>query len=245
MHEADVLVNAPAVDEADVAGAPAAHLLSIVIPTLNEADRIEAAIASVRSQDEAHEIIVVDGGSNDATASLAGRHARLIESSSGRARQMNCGAAAARGDVLLFLHADTRLPSGGLRRVRDVINDGAHGGAFRLAFDDWTPLLRLYSLCSRFPVPRLCFGDRGIFIRREIYDEIGGYPEIPLFEDLELVRMLAKRGRFAFLKDHVTTSPRRFLRRGPLRQQLRNTYLWLHYVAGTDPHELQHLYPYD
>lgn len=234
MHEADVLVKSPSVP-----------LVSVVIPALNEAGGIESAIESVRSQDEPHEIIVVDGGSADATRTLAGRHARILESPRGRARQMNHGAAAARGDVLLFLHADSRLPPGALRRIREAMATGAECGAFRLAFDRPNPLLLFYSSCTRLPLPRLCFGDRGLFTRRDVFEKLGGYPDIPLFEDLELVRMLHKRGRFEFLADQVTTSARRFVRSGYLRQQVRNTYLWLHYVAGTNPRKLVHLYPYD
>ncbi len=221
------------------------RLVSVVIPALNEADGIEAAIASVRSQEEPHEIIVVDGGSADATLAIAQRSTHTMQAARGRARQMNSGAAASRGDVLLFLHADSLLPPGGLRQIRHAVARGAEGGAFRLVFDRHTPLLRFYSFCTRFHVPRLCFGDRGLFVRRDVFEELGAYPETPLFEDLEMVRMLHQRGRFAFLEDRVTTSARRFIRRGPLRQQIRNAYLWLHYLAGTDPQRLARLYAYD
>jgi len=234
LHEADVLVKTHP-----------RPLISVIIPALNEADEIEAAIDSVRLQSEPHEIIVVDGGSEDATPALARRHARIITSTRGRARQMNRGATAAHGDILLFLHADSTLPPGGLTLIRAAIADGAESGAFRLAFDSRNPLLLFYSSFTRLPFSMLCFGDRGIFTRRDVFKEIGGYPDIPLFEDLELVRMLNDRRRFAFLADHVTTSARRFVKHGYLRQQLRNTYLWLHYVAGTNPRDLAHLYPYE
>lgn len=220
-------------------------LLSVIIPALNEARGISDTLESVASQDEDHEILVVDGGSTDGTAHVARRYARVLDAPTGRARQMNAGADAARGDVLLFLHADTILPAGALRRVRTALGDpSVSGGAFRLRFDRDTPLLRFYSFCTRFPVPALCFGDRALFVRRRAFDEVGGYPDVPLFEDLELVRQIDEHGRFAFLEQTVTTSARRFRAVGPLRQQLKNTFLWLHYLAGTDPHRLSGRYPY-
>ena len=221
------------------------HFISIIIPALNEADCIAPTLDTVHSQQHPHEIIVVDGGSIDGTPSRASEKAQVIASARGRAIQMNRGAAAARGDILLFLHADTLLRPGTLNYISRSIDQGAEGGVFRLAFDQWTPLLRFYSFCTRFPLPRFCFGDRALFVRRDVFAEIGGYREIPLFEDLELARMLAERGRFRFLPEYVTTSARRFIRHGPLRQQLRNTYLWLHYVAGSDPRKLEHMYRYD
>lgn len=218
----------------------------MIVPALNEAASIEDPLRSVAGQDEDHEIIVVDGGSTDETVRLARPYGQVVLASpAGRARQMNAGAAKAQGDVLLFLHADTVLPPHALALVRQALADPAvEGGAFRLAFDVYTPLLRFYSFCTRFDVPKLCFGDRALFVRSRTFDEVGGYREVPLFEDLELVRRLDERGGFVFLDEYVTTSARRFLRVGPLRQQLRNAFLWLHYVRGTDPHVLAHRYPY-
>lgn len=223
----------------------AVHLVSVIIPALNEADGIESAIASVAAQDEPHEIIVVDGGSVDETVAVASRGAHVFRAERGRALQMNAGAAASRGDVLLFLHADTLLPPSGLHRIGRAVAEGHEGGTFLLTFDHQTPLLRLYSYCTRLRTPRFCFGDRGLFVRRDVFDELGAYPVMPLFEDLEMARLLYRRGRFAFLPECVTTSARRFLRYGPLRQQVRNAYLWLHYLAGTDLRRLTHHYAYD
>lgn len=220
--------------------------ISVVIPALNEAPRIEATLASVLAQAGPAEVVVVDGGSSDATAALAARQARVLASPPGRARQMNAGARATDGEVLLFLHADTRLPPGALAAIGETLADPtAEAGAFRLAFDRWTPLLRFYSFCTRFPLPRLCFGDRALFVRRTVFDAVGGFPDIPVFEDLELVHLLHRRGGFRFRPEYVVTAARRFERYGPLRQQLRNTYLWLRYLGGADPQALAHLYAYD
>ena len=222
------------------------RLVSVIVPALNEEALIEATLASVTSRQVDYEVIVVDGGSTDGTVRAARPHAAVITAPGGRARQMNAGAAAAQGDVLLFLHADTVLPPGALDVVRRTLDEPANeAGAFRLAFDAPTPLLRFYSFCTRFELPRICFGDRGLFVRSRVFDDLGGYPDVPLFEDLELVLRLEERGGFVFLEEYVTTSARRFHRVGPLRQQLQNTFLWFQYMLGTDPRSLVARYPYD
>lgn len=225
---------------------PVPSLLSVVIPTLNEAPILGRTLERVRAQDVPAEAIVVDGGSADGTRELADDWgATVLTAPRGRARQMNRGAEAARGDLLLFLHADTLLPPNGLSLVRRTLVDGAAtAGTFRLRFDRPTPLLRLYAWCTRWPWIRICFGDRGLFVRRSAFEAVGGYPDWPIFEDLELAARLHDRGDFRFLDAAVTTSARRFERRGKLRQQLRNLYLWLHYMTGTDPERVAHLYRY-
>lgn len=220
--------------------------LSVVIPALNEAERIEATLRAVRVQSVPAEVIVVDGGSTDETVRRAAAHARVVHAEPGRAVQMNAGAARAGGDVLLFLHADTLLPPGAFEAIANALADpSVEAGAFRLAFDRQSPLLRFYSFCTRLPLAPICFGDRGLFVRRTTFEAVGGFTAWPIFEDLEMVRLLHRRGGFRFLPQYVTTAARRFERHGVLRQQLRNTYLWLHYLAGTDPHRLAHLYRYD
>lgn len=219
--------------------------ISVVIPTLNEAACIEDTLANVQAQDGPVEVIVVDGGSDDGTRERAQRQARVTRAPRGRATQMNRGAQETSGDVLLFLHADSRLPPEGLSAIRHALADPTvEGGTFRLRFDRDGPLLRLYSLCTRLSWSRLCFGDRGQFLRRSVFEELGGFPEWPLFEDLEMAHRLCKRGGFCFLPQHVTTSARRFDRYGRLRQQLCNAYLWMHYLGGTDPTSLTDFYPY-
>ncbi len=192
------------------------------------------------------EVIVADGGSADATRRLAASFAKVVESPRGRALQMNAGAAVASGDVYVFLHADTLLPPTAFSSIRSVLVDPRiESGAFRLRFDDESPILRFYSFCTHLPLPQICFGDRAMFVRRTVFEEVGGFPEIPIFEDLEMVRLLHRRGGFHFLKQPVNTSARRFRRVGPIRQQLRNTYLWCHFMLGTDPQRVARRYSYE
>ena len=219
--------------------------ISVIIPTLNEADYVAATIASVRAQEKDLEIIVVDAGSSDDTQSICRPLARVLSSARGRAAQMNAGAAVARGDVFLFLHADTLLPAEALSAVRRAVAQGAEGGAFRLSFDRDNWLLRLYALGTRLPWRLLCFGDRGLFVRRSTFQAVGGFPSQPIFEDLELVRLLRRRGRFHFLPQRVTTAARRFERHGIVTQQLRNTALWLCYVLRAAPERVAWRYRYD
>ena len=220
------------------------RLVSIVVPTLNEEDTIAPTLRRARQQDGPLEILVADGGSTDATRSVARTHgATVVQAPRGRAAQMNRGARESSGEILLFLHADTWLPSDGLSRIRHALAEpNTIAGTFRLHFDEPTLLLRLYAWCTRWPWIRLCFGDRGQFMEQTAFRTVGGFPDWPLFEDLELAARLQAHGRFHFLDAAVTTSARRFRRHGPFRQQLLNLYLWTHYMWGTDPEQVASLY---
>lgn len=224
---------------------PPSRLVSIVIPTLNEEATLAPTLRRVKRQAGPLEIVVVDGGSTDNTRSLARTHgATVLQAPRGRASQMNSGARQSCGSILLFLHADTRLPLNAVSRIRQVLADpDTTAGTFRLRFDTSTPLLRFYAWCTRWPWIRLCFGDRGQFVERSAFEAVDGFPDWPLFEDLELAARLNDHGGFRFLDAAVTTSARRFRRHGPLRQQLLNLYLWTHYLLGTDPARMASLYP--
>ncbi len=221
-------------------------LISIVIPTLNEEDVLGPTLDALQRQDPSVEIIVVDGHSTDDTFECArAAGATVLKAPRGRASQLNRGAEAAEGNMYLFLHADTLLPPNGLATIRNTLAEPeATAGIFRLQFDQSSPLLRFYSWCTRWPWIRLCFGDRGLFVTRSAFEAVGGYPDWPLFEDLELAARLHEHGGFRFVDTAVTTSARRFQRNGILTQQLRNLYLWLHYVCNADPERVAHLYRY-
>ena len=218
--------------------------VSVIIPALNEAERIVETIGSVHAQSPPFEVIVVDGGSEDETVSLAEPHARVLQVSRGRARQMNAGAAVASGQALVFLHADTRLPEGALDAVRNALAEpDVVGGCFRLRFDRSSPLLRLYEAFTRLPWHRIAFGDRALFARSDAVD-VPPFADMPAFEDLDFVKRLRRRGRLAFLPLATRTAARRFEAHGALRQQLRNALLWSGYHLGLSPDTLARFYPY-
>ncbi len=218
---------------------------SVVIPALDEETGIAAAVASARAAGAAH-VVVADGGSGDATVERArAAGATVVASPRGRARQMNAGARAARGDVLVFLHADTLLPPGAGRALARAYADGrTEATVFRLAFDRPSPLLAFYALATALPWGRIAFGDRALSVRQDVFRAVGGFPDLPAFEDLEMVRTLGRRGGLRFLRPAVTTSARRFARNGALRQQWLNLRLWTRYLLGTPPQKLAHRYGY-
>ena len=220
-------------------------LVSVVVPTLDEAAGIGRAVASVQRQAGPVELVVVDGGSADGTlarvAELAPDAVRL-QAPPGRARQMNRGAEAAGGDVLLFLHADTRLPDDALAHVRQALAGGAVAGCFETRFDDARGWMRLWQARLWMRWHRFAFGDRALFARRDAFRAAGGFPDQPIFEDLDFVRAVRRQGAFAFLPVAVETSARRYRRHGALRQQLRNLALWLGWNAGVAPERLKRHY---
>jgi rSAM/selenodomain-associated transferase 2 len=217
--------------------------ISVIIPALNEVENIRPCLHSVVSQQGLHEAIVVDGGSTDGTPALAAGSARVISAPRGRATQMNAGASVATGDVLLFLHADSRLAGDALPRLQAALSDARFvGGTFSLRFDAQHPLLRFYSFCTRFRFRLFHFGDQGIFVRRAVFEQMGGFAEIPFLEDLEFLRRLSRAGSVALARAAVTTSARRFLQHGIVRQQLWNIALVAAYQLGARPETLARFY---
>lgn len=230
--------------------------VSVVVPALNEAAGIGATLASVARQSAPYEILVAVGDSDDGTAEAAQQavpEAQIVHGNRGRACQMNDGATLATGDVLLFLHADTRLSPGALDALRDAMADPTvAGGCFRTAFDldpgrdGFSPVgrtfMRLWESRLWMRWHRFAFGDRALFVRRSVFQSMGGFPEQPIFEDLDAVRALRRHGRFVFLDAEVTTSARRFRQVGAVRQQLRNLSLWTAWNVGVSPSRLKRFY---
>ena len=220
--------------------------LSVIVPALNEAEGIAATLASLQPlRARGHEVLVVDGGSTDGTPERAAPLAdRVLRSAPGRALQQNAGARAATGDVLLFLHADTRLPAGAERRVLEGVAAGRGWGRFDVRLTGRHPLLRvverMISLRSR--LTGIATGDQAIFVRRDWFEAAGGFSEIPLMEDVALSRALRRRGRPLCLRDPVTTSSRRWESRGIVRTIVLMWRLRLAYALGADPRRLAELY---
>lgn len=211
--------------------------VSVVVPALNEQARIGAAVRSALSGGAA-EVIVVDGGSGDDTRSVAlSAGARVIEAPRGRAQQMNSGASVATGDALVFLHGDTRLPAGFAARVCDELAvDGTSGGAFAWGTDD-TPLSGLFNLVgsTRMAIFRIPYGDQAIFLRRRTFENLGGYPSLPVMEDWEFAQRLSRLGALRLLPERVMTSSRRWSDGGVLRPSIMYLAIIAGYRLGVDP----------
>lgn len=224
--------------------------ISVIIPTLNEEENIAQAIARLRlsSGPGRVEIIVADGGSSDRTADIARAKAdKLIRvKESGRALQMQKGALASSGDLLLFLHADTRLPGDWFDELTQAWSsaDAPVATAFRLGFGSPDPYYRFVSRLAslRTNLTRVPHGDQGIALRRDTFLRIGGFPPVPLMEEYELFKKLKPLGRVMMLPGSVATSARRYERNGRLFNALRSAGIIVLYYLGVPPRSLARLY---
>ena len=217
--------------------------ISVVIPTLNEESHIEKTLLSVIKQEGDYELYVVDGGSSDNTVAIARKYACVINSQLGRANQMNAGAKLCTGAILLFLHADTILPDNAFREIRKrVQDDTVVGGSFYIAFDADNFILRGVSFITRFNFRLFHFGDQGIFVRRNVFQKLHGYKEMPIMEDYEFYKRLGKQGKVILIRMPVISSARRFIRKGVLRQLLINKFVVLTYWAGVDIQTIKRFY---
>ena len=219
--------------------------VSIVVPVLNEVATIEAALARLHGAFPGTEVVVVDGGSSDGTPALVARPARLVVSRRGRGAQLNAGAHAARGQVLWFVHADTVIAGDALAQLRAALADPSIvGGGLTLAFARRSLALDHLRRASNLRARHLgwVFGDQALFVRRSAFTAVGGFPDIPLMEDLELSRRLRRRGRLVVLPATSTASTRRFDERGTWRTILLMQVLKARYFAGTDPEDLARRY---
>ena len=219
--------------------------ISVIIPVLDEATTIAATLDSVLRV-RPHEVIVIDGGSSDNTRGIAAAFdIQLLTAERGRAKQMNCGAAAATGDVLLFLHADTKLPDSAFADIAEALADPrCVGGRFDVVLKGAHWMLKLVGamINRRSRLTKIGTGDQALFVRREIFVAIGGYPDIPLMEDIALCRALKRSGRIACLRSQVVTSARRWENDGVWRTIFRMWVIKLLYLAGVSPARLKQFY---
>jgi rSAM/selenodomain-associated transferase 2 len=221
--------------------------VSIIVPVYNEAESIEGFLSALRdSCTRRAEIIVVNGGSTDATASLARPLCDcLVESGKKRAAQMNVGARRANATILWFLHADSRLPERADELIYDALAHSSHRwGRFDVRLSGTHLLLRaverLMNLRSR--LTGICTGDQGLFVSRDLFDAIGGFPEIALMEDIAMSRKLKTAGRPVCLSQRLVTSSRRWEKYGILRTIVLMWKLRLLFFAGVDPDRLEQMY---
>lgn len=220
--------------------------ISIIIPTVNEARTIgETLTALAPARERGHEVLLVDGGSTDGTAALAENGTdRVLSAPRGRARQMNRGAEVARGEVLWFLHADTRPTVEALDALERAVDDGAAWGHFRMRLSGGGLLLGLVGtlINLRTRLTGIASGDQGIFVRRELFDTVDGYADIALMEDIELSSRLGRYASPVLLGPPLVTSSRRWRQRGTWRTIFLMWRLRLSYYLGADPEELARRY---
>ena len=224
---------------------PGLESVSVILPTLNEADRVAGAVASLR-RIGACEVVVADGGSGDDTLARAAGADLVLRAPLGRAAQMNHGAAHARGDILVFLHADCVLEAGAFDAARRTLaRPGVAAGCFRMTVTAGGPAYRMIDAAAtlRVRLTGIAYGDQGLFVRRDVFDRVGGFPALSFMEDVFMSRALRRLGRIAVTPARVHVSDRRWSKVGVVRQTLRNWTLTALAVAGVPPDRLARHYP--
>ena len=219
--------------------------VSVIIPVLNEEKTIAATLHALIML-QPHEIIVVDGGSHDRSREICRQlGAQVLRSERGRARQMNYGARYATGDILLFLHADSQLPDSAFQDIAAALSDGCClGGRFDVELEGSHWMLKVVGalINYRSRATKVGTGDQAIFVRRAVFTQVGGYPDIPLMEDIALCRLLKRLGGIACLRSRVVTSARRWESDGVWRTIFRMWTLKFLYLAGVSPVRLKQFY---
>ena len=219
--------------------------ISVIIPTLNEAETIQTMLAHIYQLDNKMELIVADGNSTDETVIKAKSLAKIIHAPRGRGAQMNAGARIASGDILWFLHADCFPHSTSIHAIQQALtNPDIVGGAFDYSINDSRRFFRLveYLSNSKNHCLNLIYGDMGIFVRKRIFKAIGGYKEIPLMEDMEFCKQLKKMGEIVILPHRIKTSARRWHQDGITKNYIRNWILQLCWGMGAKPEKLAKYY---
>lgn len=221
-------------------------VISIIIPTLNEETSIRKTLESLMRTDGRFEILVTDGKSDDSTKAIASKFCRVVTSPRGRGLQMNCGASVARGDVLLFLHADTVFPPNGIRAIERIMeNPLIIGGNFDIHYEGGKFSSHVFTLINRWRRRfGIFYGDSGIFVRREVFDRLGGFQPLPLMEDYDFARKLVKAGKTVCLSESLLVSARRWEEHGLIRTLSSWLFIHVFYYLGLRVDFLTRFYPH-
>lgn len=219
-------------------------MISVIIPVLNEAEILDISLSRLQTELEEHELIIVDGGSTDTSVEIAREFGNVINSEKGRAKQLNTGAAAATGDILIFLHADVRLERGAIAAVETALSSGYVGGGFLQKIDGSSILYRIIERVAdmRGKYLKVFYGDSGIFVTRSGFKQIGGFPEVPIMEEMGFSKSMRKLGKTTMVKPRIHISARRWERGGIVRTTLINWSITFLFILGFSLERLAKLY---
>lgn len=219
-------------------------MISVIIPVLNEAKILDATLSQLQRELEGHELIVVDGGSIDNSVQIAERYGKVVSSERGRAKQLNAGANAANGDILIFLHADIWLEKGAFKAVESALSSGFVGGGFLQKIAGKSFLYRIIEITAdmRGKYLKVFYGDSGIFVRRTDFQRIGGFPDVPIMEEMGFSKELRKVGKTTMVKPHIHISARRWEKNGIVRTTTKNWLITFLYSIGFPSDRLAKLY---
>ena len=219
-------------------------MISVIMPILNEAKILDRTLAKLQDELKNHELIIVDGGSTDGSIEIAEKYGRVVKSDRGRAKQLNVGAKAASGSVLVFLHADVWLEQGALCAVKRTLSLGYVGGGFLQKIDGKNPLYHIIAFTAnlRGKYQKIFYGDSGIFLSKKDFERLGGFPDVPIMEEIAFSKNLRKLGKTKMIEPRIHISPRRWQAKGIIRTTITNWFITFLYNCGYPLERLAKLY---